>query len=66
MKQIIDKDKSASVVMRRALDSIKSAGEKLYKRATLTEFDLCINFEYSNKVLIPPPNNTVLAEIPSK
>ncbi|MFS7978267.1 putative AH/BAR domain superfamily protein [Helianthus anomalus] len=66
MKQIIDKEKSVSVVIRRALDSIKSAGEKLYKRAALADFDLCINFEYNNKVQIPPPNNTIPAEIPSK
>ncbi|KAF5794716.1 hypothetical protein HanXRQr2_Chr08g0331281 [Helianthus annuus] len=64
LKQIIDKDKSNSVVIRRALDSIKNAGEKLYQRAALTDFDLCINFEYSNKVLTPPPNKTIPAEIP--
>ncbi|MFS7944386.1 hypothetical protein Hanom_Chr06g00511511 [Helianthus anomalus] len=66
MKNIIDKEKSGSVVIRRALDNIKSAEAKLYKRATLAGFDLCINFEYSNKMLIPPPDNTIPAEIPSK
>ncbi|MFS8024400.1 hypothetical protein Hanom_Chr16g01462781 [Helianthus anomalus] len=63
-KQLIDNDKSSAVVIRRALDSIKKAGEELYQRAALTDFDLCINFEYSKKVLTPPPNNTIPAEIP--
>ncbi|MFS7932477.1 hypothetical protein Hanom_Chr04g00368331 [Helianthus anomalus] len=61
---VTDKDKSNSVMIRRALDSIKDAGEKIYQRAALTDFDLCINFEYSSKVLTPPPNNTIPAEIP--
>ncbi|MFS8034044.1 hypothetical protein Hanom_Chr17g01576591 [Helianthus anomalus] len=30
LKQLIDKDKSSSVVIRRALDNIKNAGEKIY------------------------------------
>ena len=66
MKNIIDEWKGSSVVIRRALDSLKSAGAKIYKRAALADFDLCINFEYSNKVLIPPPNTSFPAEIPSK
>ena len=66
MKNIIDEWKGGSVVIRRALDSVKNAGAKLYKRAALADFDLCINFEYSTKVLIPPPNTTIPAEIPSK
>ncbi|MFS8003643.1 hypothetical protein Hanom_Chr13g01216321 [Helianthus anomalus] len=61
---VTDKDKSNSIMIRRALDSIKDAGEKIYQRAALTDFDLCINFEYNSKVLTPPPNNTILAEIP--
>ncbi|MFS8023971.1 hypothetical protein Hanom_Chr16g01457811 [Helianthus anomalus] len=66
MKNIIDEWKGGSVVIRRALDSVKNAGAKLYKRAALTDFDLCINFEYSTKVLIPPSNTNIPAEIPSK
>ncbi|MFS8018418.1 hypothetical protein Hanom_Chr15g01391841 [Helianthus anomalus] len=62
LKQLIDKEKSNSVVIRRALD--KDAGEKIYQRAALTDFDLCINFEYRSKVQTPPPNNTIPAEIP--
>ncbi|MFS7997945.1 hypothetical protein Hanom_Chr12g01147951 [Helianthus anomalus] len=64
LKQLINKDKSNSVVIRRALDSIKNTGEKIYQRATLTNIDLCINFEYNSKVLTPPPNKTIPAEIP--
>ncbi|MFS7991887.1 hypothetical protein Hanom_Chr12g01075881 [Helianthus anomalus] len=66
MKNIIDEWKGNSTVIRRALDSLKSAGAKLYQRAALADFDLCINFEYSTKVLIPPPNTSIPAEIPSK
>ncbi|MFS7953040.1 hypothetical protein Hanom_Chr07g00613961 [Helianthus anomalus] len=64
LKQLIDNDRSSAVVIRRALDSIKKVGEKLYQRAALTDFDLCINFEYSNKVLTPPPNNSIPTEFP--
>ncbi|MFS7997890.1 hypothetical protein Hanom_Chr12g01147321 [Helianthus anomalus] len=64
LKHLIDNDRSSAVVIRRALDSIKKEGEKLYQMAALTDFDLCINFEYSKKVLVPPPNNTIPAEIP--
>ncbi|MFS7913335.1 hypothetical protein Hanom_Chr02g00140641 [Helianthus anomalus] len=64
LKQLIDNDRSSAVVIRRALDSIKKAGEKLYKRVALTDFDMCINFEYNNKVLTPPPNNSIPAKIP--
>ncbi|MFS7987418.1 hypothetical protein Hanom_Chr11g01022441 [Helianthus anomalus] len=52
--------------IRRALHNIKEAGRKMYHRATLADFDLCINFEYSRKVHTPPPNNTIPAEIISK
>ncbi|MFS7938050.1 hypothetical protein Hanom_Chr05g00434911 [Helianthus anomalus] len=64
LKQLIDNDRSSAVVIRIALDNIKKAGEKLYQRAALTDFDLCINFEYSKSVLVVPPNNTIPAEIP--
>ncbi|MFS7975817.1 hypothetical protein Hanom_Chr10g00885151 [Helianthus anomalus] len=66
MKNIIDEFKGNPVVIRRALDSLKCEGAKVYKRAALADFDLCINFEYSTKVLIPPPNTSIPAEIPSK
>ncbi|MFS7963048.1 hypothetical protein Hanom_Chr08g00733581 [Helianthus anomalus] len=45
LKQLIDNDRSSAVVIRRALDSIKRAREKLYQMVALTDFDLCINFE---------------------
>ncbi|MFS7917387.1 hypothetical protein Hanom_Chr03g00188421 [Helianthus anomalus] len=37
---------------------------KIYQRAVMEDFDLCINFEYSSKVLTPPPDNTIPAKIP--
>ncbi|MFS7916857.1 hypothetical protein Hanom_Chr03g00182281 [Helianthus anomalus] len=66
MKQIIDQQKGNSRYNRRALHSISKEGRKVYHRAALADFDLCINFEYNKKVHIPPPNNTIPAEIISK
>ncbi|MFS7953020.1 hypothetical protein Hanom_Chr07g00613761 [Helianthus anomalus] len=63
MKEITDQQKGNIVHIRRALHSIKEAGKKIYQRATLADFDLCINFEYNRKVQTPPPNNTIPAEI---
>ncbi|MFS7917362.1 hypothetical protein Hanom_Chr03g00188131 [Helianthus anomalus] len=37
---------------------------RIYQIAALEDFDLCINFEYSSKVLTPPPNNSIPAKIP--
>ncbi|MFS8024394.1 hypothetical protein Hanom_Chr16g01462721 [Helianthus anomalus] len=37
LKQLIDNDRSSAVVIRRALDSIKKAGEELYQRVALTD-----------------------------
>ncbi|MFS7928636.1 hypothetical protein Hanom_Chr04g00323071 [Helianthus anomalus] len=63
LKQLIDKEKSNTIQIRRALDNIKDVGMKIYQRAALAYYDLCVNFEYSSKVLTPPPDNTIPAEI---
>ncbi|MFS7963213.1 hypothetical protein Hanom_Chr08g00735421 [Helianthus anomalus] len=50
--------------VRRALNSLSKAGVKLFERATLSDFDLCINFDYvhKKKVHIPPPDKSIHAE----
>ncbi|MFS7936055.1 hypothetical protein Hanom_Chr05g00410921 [Helianthus anomalus] len=66
MKQIVDQEKGNTKYNRRVIHSISEAGRKNYQRAAMADFDLCITFEYSMKVHIPPPNTTVPAEVMSK
>ncbi|MFS7918787.1 hypothetical protein Hanom_Chr03g00205261 [Helianthus anomalus] len=44
MKQIIDQENGNTIHIRRALHKIKEAEKKIYQRAALADFDLCIIF----------------------
>ncbi|MFS7917909.1 hypothetical protein Hanom_Chr03g00194741 [Helianthus anomalus] len=54
MKQLVDKEKGNTKYKRRAINIYK-AGRKLYQRAALADFDMCMSFEYNKKLHTPPP-----------
>ncbi|MFS8001365.1 hypothetical protein Hanom_Chr13g01189551 [Helianthus anomalus] len=65
LKKIYDQDKGNTRFVRRALYSLSKARVKLFERAALSDFDLCINFDYvhKKKVHIPPPDTSIPAEL---
>ncbi|MFS7938435.1 hypothetical protein Hanom_Chr05g00439681 [Helianthus anomalus] len=65
LNRIYDKDKGNNKFVRRALDIMSKAGVKLFERATLSDFDLCINFDHVHKknVHIPPPDTSIHTEL---
>ncbi|KAJ0702587.1 hypothetical protein HanPI659440_Chr14g0541391 [Helianthus annuus] len=48
MKKTFNKEKGNTKFIRRALHNLSQAGVKLFTRVTLTDFDLCINYELIN------------------
>ncbi|MFS7904101.1 hypothetical protein Hanom_Chr01g00032031 [Helianthus anomalus] len=65
LKRINDQDKGNTRFVRRAIDSLSKAGVKLFEKAALSDFDLCINFDYvhKKKVHIPLPDTSIPAEV---
>ncbi|MFS8005174.1 hypothetical protein Hanom_Chr13g01234291 [Helianthus anomalus] len=65
LKKTYDQDKGNTRFIRRSLHSLTKAGVKLFERVALSDFDLCINFDYvhSKKVHLPPPNTSITAEL---
>ncbi|MFS7947329.1 hypothetical protein Hanom_Chr06g00547071 [Helianthus anomalus] len=65
MKRSFDKEKGNTKSIRRALHSLSEAGIKLFKRITLTDFDLCINHELINQRKVPmsSPDTSIPPEL---